>query len=140
LLASVAATGCYYYQPVARDAVRPGAQLALALTDSGTSHFWPFLGPDVGVVRGRLLGTDPRAFTVSVTSITQRHGQDLFWKGEQVQLPQEFVAYLQERRLSKVRTAIAAGGSVLAFVSFIIAFDLTGIGGGSVGGGGGGRR
>ncbi|HXM38738.1 MAG TPA: hypothetical protein VN908_08810 [Gemmatimonadales bacterium] len=129
-------TGCYYYEPVAVPAPRPGAYLSLALTDSGTTHFWPYLGPDVGAVRGRLIDSDDRRFTLSVLSVGLRHGQELYWKGETVQLPREYVAFLQERRLSTGRTLLTAGASITAFVALLSAVTHSGIGSGRPGGGG----
>lgn len=133
-LAGVA--GCYYYEPVATPAPRLGAYLSLALTDSGTAHFWPYLGPDVGAVRGHLLGSDERAFTLSVLSVELRHGSDLYWKGETVSLQREFVAQLRERRLSKGRTFLTVGGSVTVFLAAVTIFTNSGIGSGGSGGGG----
>jgi hypothetical protein len=136
-LATILVTsGCYYYQPVARDVARPGTILSLALTDSGTSHFWPYLGPDVGIVRGRLLDKDDHEITLSVASVGLRHGQDLFWKGETVAVQQEFVAFVQERRLSTGRTILAASGSVAAFVALFVTLRHTGVGAGGPGTGG----
>jgi hypothetical protein len=128
--------GCYYYEPVPAVTPRPGSYLALALTDSGTAHWWPYLGPDVGAVRGHLVSSDERAFTLSVLSVGLRHGPDLYWKGETVTLQREFVAELRERRLSKVRTLLIAGGSITAFVSILSIFTDFGIGSGGAGGGG----
>jgi hypothetical protein len=136
LAALTAANGCYYYEPVATPAPQPGAYLSLALTDSGTAHFWPYLGPDVGAVRGHLLGSDQRAFTLSVLSVGLRHGPDLYWKGETVSLQREFVAELRERRLSKGRTFLTVGGSVTAFIALVSVFTNAGIGSGGPGGDG----
>ncbi len=132
----VGAAGCYYYEPLATPAPRPGAYLSLALTDSGTMHFWPYLGPDVGAVRGHLLGSDERAFTLSVLAVELRHGSDLYWKGETVSLQREFVAQLRERRLSTGRTVLTLGGSVAAFLAAVTIFTNSGIGSGGPGGGG----
>ena len=76
--------GCYYYQPLQAPAPQPGTYLQVMLTDSGTSHFWPYLGPDVGDLRGRLVTADHQALALSVESVEQRHGQVLSWKGETV--------------------------------------------------------
>jgi len=107
------------------------------LTDSGTSHFWPYLGPDVGDLRGRLVTADHQALALSVESVEQRHGQVLSWKGETVTLGREYVAHMNERHLSKSRTFLIAAGSVAAFLTAITTFTNLGIG--SAGGGGGGQ-
>ncbi len=129
--------GCYYYQPLQTPAPQPGAYLQVLLTDSGTSHFWPYLGPDVGDLRGRLITADHQALALSVESVEQRHGQVLSWKGETVTLGREYVAHMNERHLSKSRTFLIAAGSVAAFLTAITTFTNLGIG--SAGGGGGGQ-
>src|SRR6267378_914363 len=129
----IAATGCFYYEPLATPAPQPGTYIQVMLTDSGTSHFWGYLGPDVGNLRGRLVTASPQALALSVASVEQRHGQILGWKGETVRLGREYVATLQERHLSKVRTALLTGGSVMGFIAAIAAF--TNLASGSGGGG-----
>ena len=128
--------GCYYYQPLMTPAPEPGTYLQVMLTDSGTSHFWSYIGPDVGDLRGRLVTADNAAIALSVESVELRHGQVLSWKGESVTLGREYVATLQERRLSKSRTVLAAAGSVAAFIAALTAYSNIGVG--SNGGGGGG--
>src|SRR5437879_12357272 len=134
LLTSAAA--CYYYQPLDAPSPQPGTYMQVMLTDSGTSHFWGYLGPDVGNVRGRLITADPQVFALSVESVEQRHGQVLTWKGEAVTLRREYVATVQERRLSKSRFALLAGGSVVGLVATVAALATWAAGSGSGGGGG----
>ena len=129
--------GCYYYEPLARPDPEAGTYMQVMLTDSGTSHFWPYLGPDVGDLRGRLVNADHQAIALSVDAVDLRHGQVLSWKGETVNLGREFVARLDERHLSKSRSVLLAAGSVLALIATFTAFDNFGIG--SKGGGGGGQ-
>ncbi len=128
--------GCYYYQPLQAPAPEPGTYIQVMLTDSGTSHFWPYLGPDVGDLRGRLVTADHQVLALSVESVEQRHGQVLSWKGETVTLGREYVAHMNERHLSKSRTFLIAAGSVAAFLTAITTFTNLGIGSGGGGGGG----
>jgi hypothetical protein len=87
-------------------------------------------------VRGRLITVDPQAFALSVQSVEQRHGQILTWKGEPVTLRREYVATVQERRVSKSRLALLAGASVVGIVATVAALTNWGFGSGSAGGGG----
>jgi len=135
----ILAAGCYYYAPLERPEPQSGTYLQVMLTDSGTSHFWPYLGPDVGDLRGRLVNADQQTIALSVEAVDLRHGQVLSWKGETVNLGREYVARLDERHLSKSRTVLLTAGSILALIATLTAFDNFGIGAGS-GGGGGGRR
>jgi hypothetical protein len=132
----ILAAGCYYYMPLARPDPMAGTYLQVMLTDSGTSHFWPYLGPDVGNLRGRLVNADNQAIALSVDAVDLRHGQVLTWKGETVNLGREYVARLDERHLSKSRTVLITAGSVLALIATFTAFDNFGIGAGKGGGGG----
>ena len=128
--------GCYYYAPLEQPDPKSGTYLQVMLTDSGTSHFWPYLGPDVGDLRGRLLTADQQVIALSVESVDLRHGQVLSWKGETVNLGREYVARLDERHLSKTRTVLLAVGAVAAFLGTLTAIDFVGLGSGSGGGGG----
>ena len=132
----IAATGCFYYQPLATPAPQPGTYIQVMLTDSGTNHFWGYLGPDVGNLRGRLVTASPQVLALSVTSVEQRHGQILGWKGETVTLGREYVATMQERHVSGGRTVLLASGAVVGFVAMITA--VANLAAGSGGGGGGG--
>lgn len=129
--------GCYYYEPLRTPAPAPGIYLQVMLTDSGTSHFWPYLGPDVGDVRGRLVNANEQAIALSVESVELRYGRVLNWKGENVTLGREYVATMQERHLSKTRSVLFAAGSVAAFIAAVATFKTLaeGSGGGSGGGG-----
>ena len=75
LLTSAAA--CYYYQPLDAPSPQPGTYMQVMLTDSGTSHFWGYLGPDVGNLQGRLISADPQSLALSVHSVEgrDRHAQ-----------------------------------------------------------------
>ena len=134
LLTSAAA--CYYYQPLDTPSPQPGTYMQVMLTDSGTSHFWGYLGPDVGNLQGRLISADPQSLALSVHSVEQRHGQILGWKGETVTLSREYVATMQERRFSKGRTGLLAAGAVMGLVAVVTALTNLGVGSGSGGGGG----
>src|SRR5437879_9676550 len=102
----ISAAGCYYYEPLETPAPQPGTYMQVMLTDSGTSHFWGYLGPDVGNLRGRLITANPEALALSVESVEQRHGQILTWKGEDVTLRRAYVAAVRDRHLSKARVAL----------------------------------
>jgi hypothetical protein len=131
-----AATGCYYYRPVPTLTPPPGAYVAVTLTDSGTDHFWRYLGPDVGTVRGRVLVADDTSYAVGVEAVELRHGTTLDWKGERVVLPRSYVVVVQGRHFSVGRSVLAGGLSVVGLVASYGAFRAIQAGGGSGGGGG----
>jgi hypothetical protein len=133
---TIAGTGCYYYRPVATLSPAPGTYVAVALTDSGTEHFWRYLGPDVGTVRGRLLFADDTSYAVGVEAVELRHGSELGWKGERVVLPRLYVVGVQGRHFSVGRSALAGGLSAVGLIMSYGAFRAIQAGGGSSGNGG----
>jgi hypothetical protein len=96
-----------------------------------------YLGPDVRVVRGRLVGTTENAFVLSVGSVESRRGERFAWQGETVTVPSEFVWTMQERHPARTKSALMALASVAAFVVTYVAFG-PGASGTSPNGGGGG--
>jgi len=135
-LLTLCGSGCYYYRSVTTLTPPPGTYVAVALSDSGTEHFWRYLGPDVGTVRGRLLFADDTSYAVGVESVELRHGPALGWKGERVVLPRFFVVGVQDRHFSVGRSALAGGLSLVGLVASYGAFRALEAGGGGGGGGG----
>ena len=130
------AAGCYNYVPLETPAPQPDTPIAVVLTDAGSQELTRYLGPNVAVVRGRLLSHDEAALAVSVTSAETRYGDLFTWRGETVTLPARLVASVRERRLAKGRSLLLAGASLAALTATSAAFGL--IGGGSGPGRGGG--
>src|SRR2546429_598163 len=83
----------------------------------GTEDLARYIGPDVRVVRGRFQSTSERGLTVSVSQVELRRGDVLSWQGETVVVPRAFVASLEERRVSRGRIVLLAGGSILALLA-----------------------
>lgn len=127
MLALFAATGCYYYEPLARPTPVPGSYLSATLNDLGTDTLSQTIGPDVRSIRGRLLTSDSQALNLSVTGVTLHHGEDVTWKGESVTLYRRYVAGLQQRRLSRPRTALIAGATIAGLVATYKVFQGVGL-------------
>ena len=108
------------------------------MTDSGTDQLWRYLGPEVGVLRGRLLATDGGNYAMSVFAVDLRNGTTLGWKGERVVVSRGLVAGLAERRFSFGRTALTSSLTAAGFVLTLQAFKVFS-GGGTATSGGGGR-
>src|SRR2546429_4136717 len=90
---------------------------SVTLTDAGSEDLARYIGPDVRVVRGRFQSTSERGLTVSVSQVELRRGDVLSWQGESVVVPRAFVASLEERRVSRGRIVLLAGGSILALLA-----------------------
>lgn len=110
-------TGCHVYRPVTVDSAPMGTAVAIDLTDRGTADLGRLLGSGVDRVTGELLNVTERELRIAVRSARQADGIENFWKGEQVTLPRESVARVQERRLSKVRSGALSAALVAAAVA-----------------------
>ena len=117
--------------------------LAVVLSITAGIHYflWIRLARDPAwpapVVRGYLVSAENTNFVLSVTSVTDRYGQEQSWRGERVRVPRLAIQDFQQRRFSLGRTlllgAALLGGSVAAWDIF-----KGGLRGGSVPGPGGG--
>jgi hypothetical protein len=116
------AGGCYTYLPLGTLEPRIGTQVSAELTGRGSDTLARAVGPGVFTLRGAVVGTDPSAVTLAVTSVANRVGEQQFWRGEPVRLPLGAVQDFQERRFSVGRTllfgAAFVGSSVAAWVAF----------------------
>ena len=110
----LATSGCYAYTRVAPDAVAPGRELRLTLTDLGSAELWRELGPRASAVDGLIAARDSSAFRVAVMQVVRSGGTEERWSGEMVRLPQPAVAVVETRRFSRTRTALLAGGMTVA--------------------------
>lgn len=124
--------GCYSYAPLST-APQPGAHLAFDVNDRGRVGVADSLGPGVTRVEGFLAGRTDSLYVIHVTDVASIRGPSARWNGEMVSLRPEYISGITERRLSKARTALLAGGVTAAVVAFIASRDLLGIGGGGDG-------
>lgn len=127
--------GCYSYNPLTTPSPEPGSFVAVTLTASGAQDLARYLGPNVVVVRGRYVGDSDQAVLVSVSSVELVRGDEMDWAGERVALPNNAIASVQVRQLSKRRSALLVGVGITGFVATTAAFGLGG--GGTPPGGGG---
>ena len=131
-LFAVLVGGCYSYTPVST-APQPGAHVAFDVNDRGRVGIADSLGPGVTRVEGLLADRTDSLYVIHVTEVASIRGPAAKWNGETVSLRPEYISGITERRFSKARTALLAGGVTAAFVAFIASRDLLGIGGGSEG-------
>jgi len=126
-LALWSASACYYYEPLATTQPLPGSYVSATLNDPGTDTLSRTIGPDVSSIRGRLLTSDQEALRLSVTGVTLHHGENVTWKGEVVTVNRMYLAGVQQRRLSRLRTAIIVGATMVAMVTSYKVFQGIGI-------------
>ena len=136
-----ALAGCYVYRPLDTVEPRVGARVSADLTDVGSDTLARYVGPGVTSLRGGVVSAEQAAVTLAVTSVTDRAGQQQFWKGERVRVPRGAVRDFEQRRLSVGRSVLLGaallGSSLVAWQAF-----AGGIHGGRLmpGGVGGGAR
>src|SRR2546427_13217082 len=73
--------GCHSFVPLTTATPLPGTYVAATLTESGSAQVSSHLGPDAGVVRGRLVDDGQQGMTLSVQSVGLRRGDELAWRG-----------------------------------------------------------
>lgn len=117
-------TACYSYVPV-RSAPRPGAQVALEVTDEGRVALNEKIGPGVVRLEGTLAGVEGDELLVDATTATQLRGYISELGGVRVRLPQRYVTRMDQRQFSRGRTLLVVGG-VVAIVAGFFASKISG--------------
>jgi len=112
--------------------VQPGTKIRISLTDAGADSLARYLGPGVETIDGKLISTDDRGVSLSVSQVAMKSGQDQFWKGETVVIPRYSLSTVQARRINKSKSLLLGGAFVVALASI----KLSGVGGGNGGGSG----
>jgi hypothetical protein len=102
-------TGCYTYRPLATPDPAPGDRVSAQLTVDGSRELAGQIGPEVLHVEGDVLDADSTGLNLEVREIESYRGIRSDWHGEQVRLPRQAVAGMQERRLSIGGTTVLGG-------------------------------
>lgn len=118
---------CYTNRPVI-GALEPSSKVAVMLTDVGRVEEASRLGQGVFRVEGALVAATDTDYLVSVSGVQPIRGAFVRWAGETVTVRRAHVAQAYERRLSPVRTALAAGGALGVVVAVVLTSDLLGFG------------
>jgi len=126
IAAACLTAGCYNYSPLTQPTPEPGAYLAVTLTDAGSVDLARYLGPSVFVARGRYVGQDDNGLVLAVSSVELVRGDQVPWAGERVTLPNDRIASVQVRQLSKRRSALLVGAGITGLVATTVAFGLVG--------------
>lgn len=130
-------TACYAYVPV-QTPPAPGAQIALEVTDQGRVALNDKIGPGVVRLEGTLAGVEGSELLVDAQAVKQVRGYISDLGGVRVRLPQAYVTRMDERRFSRSKTLLVAGGIVGAVAAFFITKGFSGRSTPPEGSGGGG--
>src|SRR5947207_13709142 len=111
--------GCYFYEPLRTTEPQVGTRVAAELTGYGSDTLARYVGPSVTSVRGYVVSAENTNVVLSVTSVTDRYGQEQSWRGERVRVLRLALQDFQQRRFSLGRTmllgAALLGGSCAAW-------------------------
>src|SRR2546428_13690333 len=101
--------GCYFYEPLRTTQPQVGTRVAAELTGYGSDTLARYVGPSVTSVRGYVVSAENTNVVLSVTSVTDRYGQEQSWRGERGRGPRPAVPGFQQRRVSAGRTPALRG-------------------------------
>ena len=118
-------TACFAYTPV-QTPPAPGAQIALEVTDQGRVVLNDKIGPGVVRLEGTLAGVEGGELLVDAQAVKQVRGYISDLGGVRVRLPQQYVTRMDERRFSRKKTFLVAGGIVGAVAAFFAAKGFSG--------------
>jgi len=119
-------SGCYSYRPSFNVAPAAGEHVAFEITDQGRVGLAEQLGPGVTRIEGLVAQKDSTAYVINVSEISTISGGAAHWTGERVNVPQNYVARVEERAFSPSRTFLAVGAAAAAITVFIVTHSLLG--------------
>ena len=128
---STVSVGCYGYARIDPQATPSlGTAVRVRLTDAGAIALAPLIGNRIEMVDGGLVAMADTAVTLSVTQTTDRLGNELSWRGEQVAIPRTMVDGFEKRTLNRGKSylvgGITAGVVALAAIGFTVAGNSSG--------------
>src|SRR5262245_21486633 len=100
---------CYTYRPSDGPVPAVGSHVSLELNAEGTGALARELGPNPARVNGVLLGVDSIGPRLAVHDVENARGEQARWNGEQVRVPRQLIAAVEQRRLSVAQTGVLAG-------------------------------
>jgi len=134
LLGAVPLSSCYTLAPVQGGTPAPNTRVTVRLTDQGSLSLTPVVGPGVMALDGTVEGVRGDTLELLVRSVELRGGGFSLRNGEYAAVPSSAVAGIDERRLSRSRSWLLAGG--VTFGAFMLG-RIIGVGGIFGGGNGG---
>jgi hypothetical protein len=119
--ALVAASGCYSYQTVGIDEVRPGRDVRVRVTGEEGARVSGVVGYTTRDVEGKVIELDSDALLLTVPAQTAVEGSSLRRFYQRIDVPRSAVIEIEARRLNATKTFLAAGGAALAGTAVVIA-------------------
>ena len=123
LLVMSTQSGCHTLRPAAGE-LTPGMRVAYTLTDRGRVAVADQVGTGVLRVEGTLLENTGSAYLLAVSRVRTLDGSTARWAGERVTIAHDGVANSFERKLSRQRTVLAIGTTIVAVTVFALTRNL----------------
>lgn len=130
LLAALLLSGCYSYQVVPTDALRPGTQVRAHITGEEVDRIGSIVGFETRDVEGRVDRTGTDGLMLVVPAQTASTGSEVRRFYQRVDLPWNSIMEVQERRLNKTKTYALVAAAV-AGVGVLTAWTFGALGEGS---------
>ena len=130
----IVTTACQSYSTVALSAVPVGADVQVALTDSGSNAVASDVGAHAQLLEGKVMRSDASGLALVISELTRTGGTTELGESRTVSVPADAIATVRVQSLSAPRSLLAAG--VFAIGSVLAGRSLGG-GSGSAGRGGG---
>ncbi|MDQ2889160.1 MAG: hypothetical protein M3R65_01225 [Gemmatimonadota bacterium] len=130
----LAVEACQSYSTVALNAVPAGANVRVALSDSGSSYVAPIIGSRAEELQGTVSRVDSASLTMSVSELTRNGGATELGEGKVVQIPARLISSIRVQSTSVGRSVLLTG--VIAAGSILAGHSLGGGSGSSLRGGG----
>ena len=116
-----AASGCYSYQTVGIDEVRPGRDVRVRVTGEEGVRVSEVVGYTTRDVEGKVIDLDADALLLTVPAQTAIEGSSLRRFHQRIDVPRSAVVEIEARRLNATKTFLATGGAALAGAVVVIA-------------------
>jgi hypothetical protein len=119
-----ASAGCYNYAQVEPSAVPPGVEVRVHLTREGTLPLMD-VAPVTGTsVTGTLVGMSEGLARLYLPRGVRVEGAATRTIGQEVTIPARDIVRIEERLLSRTRTALAIGGAAALIIAVATGFDV----------------
>lgn len=114
--------GCYQHVPIDRPVPSPRTRVAVQLTDRGSLDLAPRIGNMIDRVEGSVIEAGDSTVVLAMSAAIDRRGITTSWTGETVEFRRDHIASLRERKLSRTRSWLVAGG-ILALAAIAAGFS-----------------
>jgi len=105
----VAVTASYTQRPLESTVPAPTTRIIARVTDSGAVAIGGPVGPGALEVEGIIATADEAVWNLNLTRVDYRGGSSVVWNRELVTFPRNALTNVNEKRVSKSRSWLAAG-------------------------------